>query len=48
MYDAIYKFLVEHFLPDLAAWLSGKPIAFTQLAPSELSLASIRADSLML
>ena len=48
MYDAICKSLVETFPADFASWLLGKPIALTELQPSELSLEPIRADSLML
>jgi predicted transposase/invertase (TIGR01784 family) len=48
MYDNVCKFLAETFPEELATWLLGKPIALTQLSPSELSLEPIRADSLIL
>ncbi len=47
-FDSTCKFLAETFPSDFAAWLIGKPIAFTKLSPSELSLEPIRADSLIL
>lgn len=46
MYDNICKFLAENFSEELAIWLLGQPINFTQLSPSELSLEPIQADSL--
>jgi predicted transposase/invertase (TIGR01784 family) len=48
MFDPTCKFLAENFSADFAAWLLGKPITFTKLAPTELSLEPIRADSLIL
>lgn len=48
MFDPTCKFLAENFSADFAAWLLGEPIAFTKLAPTELSLEPIRADSLIL
>jgi predicted transposase/invertase (TIGR01784 family) len=48
MYDNVCKFLAENFSADLASWLVGRPIAFTQLSPTELNVEPIRADSLIL
>jgi predicted transposase/invertase (TIGR01784 family) len=48
MFDNVCKFLAESFSDDFATWLLGKPIRFTQLSPSELSLEPIRADALIL
>jgi predicted transposase/invertase (TIGR01784 family) len=48
MFDPTCKFLAETFSADFAAWLLGEPITFTKLAPTELSLEPIRADSLIL
>jgi predicted transposase/invertase (TIGR01784 family) len=48
MFDNVCKFLAESFSDDFATWLLGKPIQFTQLSPSELSLEPIRADALIL
>ena len=48
MFDTVYKFLVETFSADFAAWLLGAPIALTELSPAELSLEPIRADALNL
>jgi predicted transposase/invertase (TIGR01784 family) len=48
MYDNVCKFLAENFSADLASWLVGSPIAFTQLSPTELNVEPIRADSLIL
>ncbi|PZD70445.1 hypothetical protein C1752_12228 [Acaryochloris thomasi RCC1774] len=48
MYDSTCKFLAESFSSDFASWLLGRPIAFTKLSPSELSLEPIRADALIL
>jgi predicted transposase/invertase (TIGR01784 family) len=48
MYDNVCKFLAENFSADLASWLLGQPIAFTQLSPTELNVEPIRADSLIL
>ena len=47
MYDSICKFIAVQFPEDMARWLLGKPIALTELKPSELSLEPIRADSLI-
>jgi predicted transposase/invertase (TIGR01784 family) len=47
-FDSTCKFLAESFSSDFAAWLLGKPIAFSKLSPSELSLEPIRADALIL
>ena len=48
MFDPTCKFLAETFSADFATWLLGEPITFTKLAPTELSLEPIRADSLIL
>jgi predicted transposase/invertase (TIGR01784 family) len=48
MFDPTCKFLAESFPVDFATWLLGKPIVFTKLSPTELSLEPIRADSLIL
>lgn len=48
MYDDTCRFLAEHFSTDFASWLLGKPVAMTELQPSELSLDPIRADALIL
>ncbi|APB33082.1 hypothetical protein GlitD10_0768 [Gloeomargarita lithophora Alchichica-D10] len=48
MYDNICKFLAATYPQDLAQWLLGEPIPFSQLQPSELALAPIHADSLIL
>jgi predicted transposase/invertase (TIGR01784 family) len=48
MYDNVCKFLAENFSADLASWLVGRPIALTQLSPTELNVEPIRADSLIL
>jgi predicted transposase YdaD len=47
-FNSTCKFLAESFSSDFAAWLIGKPIAFSKLSPSELSLEPIRADALIL
>ncbi len=47
-FDSTCKFLAESFSSDFAAWLLGKPISFSKLSPSELSLEPIRADALIL
>jgi predicted transposase/invertase (TIGR01784 family) len=47
MFDSICKFIAVQFSQDIATWLLGKPIALTELKPSELSLEPIRADSLI-
>ncbi len=47
-FDSTCKFLAESFSSDFAAWLLGKPIAFSKLSPSELSIEPIRADALIL
>lgn len=47
-FDSTCKFLAESFSSDFATWLLGKPIAFSKLSPSELSLEPIRADALIL
>ncbi len=47
-FDSTCKFLAESFSSDFAAWLLGKPIVFSKLSPSELSLEPIRADALIL
>jgi predicted transposase/invertase (TIGR01784 family) len=46
-YDSTCKFLAETFPTDFASWLLGEPIALTKLEPTELSLESIRADSII-
>ena len=48
MFDSTCKFIAANFSQDLASWLLGKAINFTELEPSELSLEPIRADSLIL
>jgi predicted transposase/invertase (TIGR01784 family) len=48
MYDDTCRFLAEHFSTDFASWLLGKPVALTEIQPSELSLDPIRADALIL
>ncbi|PSB15048.1 hypothetical protein C7B61_08035 [filamentous cyanobacterium CCP1] len=48
MYDNVCKFLAESYSQDFAQWLLGEPIGLTQLSPSELSVAPIRADALIL
>lgn len=48
MYDNVCKFLVENYSQDFAQWLLGEPIGLTQISPSELSVAPIRADALIL
>ncbi len=48
MYDDICKFIAETFSRDLASWLLGEPIELTVLEPTELQVAPIRADSLIL
>ncbi len=47
MYDNVCKFLAERFSRDFANWLLNEPIELTELKPTELSLNSIRADSLI-
>ncbi|WP_404790223.1 Rpn family recombination-promoting nuclease/putative transposase [Altericista sp. CCNU0014] len=47
-FDSTCKFLAESFPSDFATWLLGKPIVFSKLSPSELSLEPIRADALIL
>ncbi|PZV13226.1 MAG: flagellar assembly protein H [Leptolyngbya sp.] len=48
MYDDACRFLAEHFSADFASWLMGESITLTELKPSELSLAPIRTDALIL
>ncbi len=48
MYDNVCKFLAESYSQDFAQWLLGEPIGLTRLSPSELSIAPIRADALIL
>ena len=48
MYDNVCKFIAEEFSEDIASWVLGFPVSFTQLSPRELSLETIRADSLIL
>ncbi|BDA75425.1 hypothetical protein CAL7716_095910 [Calothrix sp. PCC 7716] len=48
MFDNVCKFLAESYSSDFATWLLGEPITLTELAPSELLLEPIRADSLIL
>lgn len=48
MFDNVCKFLAESYSSDFATWLLGEQITLTQLAPSELLLEPIRADSLIL
>ncbi len=48
MFDNLSKFLAQEYSQDFATWLVGKPIKFTELKPTELSLEPIRADSVIL
>ena len=48
MFDSVSKFQIEHYPADFAAFLLGQPIQLTALAPTELSIEPIRADSLIL
>ncbi|MEO1132382.1 MAG: Rpn family recombination-promoting nuclease/putative transposase [Cyanobacteria bacterium J06639_1] len=48
MFDNVCRYLSERYSPDIASWLLGRPIVFTTLSPTELSLQPIRADSLIL
>ena len=48
MYDNVCRYLAENFTTDIATWLLGRPVALTELRPSELLLEPIRADSLIL
>jgi predicted transposase/invertase (TIGR01784 family) len=48
MYDDICRFLAESFPADFAHWLTGEPVAMTELQPSELLLEPIRADAMIL
>ncbi|MEO1132191.1 MAG: Rpn family recombination-promoting nuclease/putative transposase [Cyanobacteria bacterium J06639_1] len=48
MFDNVCRYLAERYSPDIASWLLGRPIIFTSLSPTELSLQPIRADSLIL
>ena len=48
MYDNTCKYLAEQFPEDLASWLIGERISLTQMNPTELNVAPIRADSMML
>jgi predicted transposase/invertase (TIGR01784 family) len=47
-FDSTCRRLAEQFPEDFATWLMGRPIEFTVLDPTELSLEPIRADSLIL
>lgn len=47
MYDNLCKYLIETYPDDFAAWLLGKPVALTQLEPTELVAEPIRMDSLL-
>ncbi|MFM7578077.1 MAG: hypothetical protein ACKO5Q_14195 [Microcystaceae cyanobacterium] len=42
MFDNVSKFLAENFSEDYATWLLGRPVTFTKLSPTELSLEPIR------
>jgi predicted transposase/invertase (TIGR01784 family) len=48
MYDDICRFLAESFPSDFAHWLTGEPVAMTELQPSELLLEPIRADAMIM
>jgi predicted transposase/invertase (TIGR01784 family) len=48
MFDNLSKFLAQQYPQDFASWLVGKPVKFTELKPTELSLEPIRADSVVL
>ncbi len=48
MFDSVSKFQIEQYPEDFATWLIGRPITFTTLKPSELSIEPIRADSMIL
>ena len=48
MFDSVSKFQIEQYSADFATWLLGEPVALTRLEPTELSLAAIRADSVIL
>jgi predicted transposase/invertase (TIGR01784 family) len=47
-FDTTCRRLAEIFPQDFASWLLGRPIALTELKPTELSLEAIRADCLIL
>ena len=47
MYDSTCKFIAINYSKELATWLLGTPIEFTEIKPSELSLEPIRADTLI-
>ncbi|MGK7944465.1 MAG: Rpn family recombination-promoting nuclease/putative transposase [Microcystaceae cyanobacterium] len=47
MYDSTCKFIATEYSRELAVWLLGKPLQFTEIEPSELSLEPIRADSVI-
>ena len=48
MYDNTCKYLAEQFPEDIASWLIGERISLTQMNPTELNVAPIHADSMML
>lgn len=48
MFANICKYLAETYSTDIASWLLGELILFTQVQPQELALAPIRPDSLIL
>lgn len=48
MFDNLSKFLAQEYSQDFATWLVGKPIEFTEIKLTELSLEPIRADSIIL
>jgi len=48
MYDNVCKYIAQFFPEDLSSWLIGYPVKLTELKPTELSLAPIRADSIIL
>lgn len=47
MYDNVCRNLALLFSADFARWLIGEPIELTELKPTELLLAPIRADSVI-
>lgn len=48
MYDNTCKYLAENFPEDLSSWLIGERVALVELNPTELNVAPIRADSIIL
>jgi predicted transposase/invertase (TIGR01784 family) len=48
MYDNTCKYLAENFPEDISSWLIGERVALIELNPTELNVAPIRADSIIL